>query len=398
MRAGARNDRVQLGLEVLLSERFELLRGRRCGLLANPTSVTPGLEHAIDALQRLPGTELRRLFAPEHGLRGEAQDMVAVDERRDAASGLPIHSLYGAGVGSLRPPREALEDLEVLIYDVQDIGCRFYTFAATLSYCMDAAATTGTQVLVCDRPNPIDGVAVEGGRLEAGFESFVGALPVPIRHGLTVGELARLHARRANLDIDLQVLPLQGWSRSMTYEHCGIPWVLPSPNMPTVDTARVYPGMCLVEGTNCSEGRGTTRPFELAGAPWLSGQQLERDLRSLHLPGLGVRACSFRPTFQKHAGQSCGGVQLHVTDPQRFRPVLTGVAFLWAARKQAPERFAWRSEEYEFVREHPAIDLLAGSPRLREGIEAGLDPYAIAAHWDEEDSDFRSEREEFLLY
>lgn len=390
--------KVQSGLDGLLANRLGLLRGRRVGLLCNPTAVTAELHHAIDRLHAAPGVQLRRLFGPEHGLRGDAQDMIAVDSEWDAATGLEVVSLYGSSVTSLGPPPGSLDDLDVLVYDIQDIGTRYYTFAATLAYCMDAAAAAGVQVVVCDRPNPLGGEAVEGPLVSPGFESFVGTLPVPVRHGLSVGELARLWATERSLDLDLVIEPAAGWRRCDLFAATGLPWVLPSPNMPTADTALVYPGMCLVEGTELSEGRGTTRPFELAGHPALDPLALAGALRGLALPGVSFRACSFRPTFQKHAGRVCGGVQLHVTDERSFRPWLTGVAFLCAARTLLGEDFAWRARPYEFVGEIPAIDLLAGSPALRHGVEAGTDPRALGAAWGDEEQEFLRRREGVLLY
>ena len=389
---------VRSGLERLLDDARPLVSGRRAALLVNPTAVTARLEHAADLLQSLPGTRIMRLFGPEHGIRGEAQDMISVSSERDPGSGLDVISLYGKDENSLRPGPGSLDDLDVLIYDIQDIGTRFYTFAATLALCREAAAAAGVQVLVCDRPNPLNGLAIEGGLPRPDLRSFVGWLPVPVRHGLTVGELARLYCKKARLDLDLEVLEMEGWHRDLFFDQTGLPWVMPSPNMPTPDTALVYPGMCLVEGTELSEGRGTTRPFELVGAPFLDAQELARRLRKMDLPGVLFRACSFVPTFHKHAGRSCHGVQLHVTDPRSFKPVLTGVAVLTASRSLGGALFQWRYAAYEFVTDRPAIDLLAGSPRLRKGIEAQVHPRELESEWLREDRLFREEREEFLLY
>jgi len=390
---------VRTGLERLLAEELPRLRGRRVALLINPTAVTARLQHAADLLAAAPGVTLVRLFGPEHGIRGDAQDMIAVPGAGDPETGVEVVSLYGAHEDSLSPPPGSLDDVDVLIYDVQDIGTRFYTFAATLARCMDAAAAAGVEVLVCDRPNPIGGVLTEGAwPIAPGYESFVGHFPVAVRHGLTVGELARWHQRTRCPDVALEVLPLEGWRREHHYGDTGLPWVLPSPNMPTVDTALVYPGMCLVEGTNLSEGRGTTRPFELVGAPWLSGPALARELERAGLAGVRFRAGGFTPTFQKHAGRPCGGVQLHVTDPRTFRPVACALAVLVAARKLAPADFAWRAEAYEFVRDKPAIDLLAGSPWLREAIDAGATLPELLQPWREDEHRYQEERRGFLLY
>lgn len=389
---------VRSGLQRLLDEELRRVRGCRVGLLCNQTAVDRSLAHAADLLAAAPGVRLVRLFGPEHGVWGEAQDMVGVDGGIDRWTGLPVVSLYGHDEGSLAPGAEALSGLDVLVYDVQDVGSRYYTFAATLGKAMRVAAAAGVRVVVADRPNPLGGLAVEGGVVRAGFESFVGEHPISVRHGLTVGELALLYHRRLGIGDEPEVVVLEGWDRAAAWEDTGLPWVLPSPNMPTPDTAWVYPGACLVEGTTLSEGRGTTRPFELVGAPWLDGRDLAARLEAYGLPGVRFRPAVFAPTFQKHAGQTCGGVQLHVTDRGAFAPVATGVALLAAARAAAPERFSWREEPYEFRSDRPAIDLLAGNDELRRRLEAGEDPRDIARSWEDEEREFRALREGCLLY
>ncbi|MCU0225354.1 MAG: DUF1343 domain-containing protein [Acidobacteria bacterium] len=385
------------GIEVLCGREAGLLRGARVGLIAHPASVTRGLAHAAEALA-VAGARVVRLFAPEHGSGGGAQDMVAVDERRDALTGLPVVSLYGDDEASLTPTDAALAGLDLLVADLADVGARYYTFYATIVRALGAAARAGLRVVVCDRPNPLGGVLIEGNLVGPGYRSFVGELPVPNRHGMTVGELCRFAAVERGLELDLTVVPCAGWSRAQWWDATGLPWVLPSPNMPTLETATVYPGMCLVEGTNLSEGRGTTRPFELAGAPWLDGRALAAQLERWGLPGVAFRPVRFRPAFQKHAGSECQGVQLHVTDRLAFRPVLTGVAFLAAARAQDPARFRWRTEPYEFVSDRPAIDLLAGGPGWREAIETGVEPAVMAAAWAADEAAFARIREPSLLY
>ncbi len=370
----------------------------RVGLVAHPASVDRQARHAVELLLARSDLRLVRLFAPEHGIRGEAQDMEPVRESRDPASGLPVVSLYGADAASLRPRPADLEGLDAVLYDLQDVGARYYTFVYTLSFLMEAAREAGIPVVVLDRPNPIGGVAVEGPVLRPGHESFVGRFPLPVRHGMTTAELALLFRREQRVGGDLRIVPLEGWRRSMQYEDTGLVWVAPSPNMPTPATARVYPGGCLVEGTNLSEGRGTTRPFELVGAPWLDGTRLADALRSEGLTGASFRATSFRPEFQKHAGRSCGGVQVHVVDPLRFRPFETYLAILREARIQAPDSFAWRREPYEFETDRPAIDLLLGRSDLRPMIEAGAPVDEMARAWREELEEFRSTRASFLLY
>lgn len=389
---------VQTGLARLATDGSALLEGRRIGLLVNPTAVDAELRHAIDLLTARGDLRITALFGPEHGVRGDAQDMIEVDDARDLRSGLPVHSLYGATEATLSPTPAMLDDIDVLIYDVQDIGSRYYTFVWTMVLAMRACAKAGKSFVVLDRPNPIDGVHIEGGAITPGYESFVGLVSCPNRHGMTAGEIARWRHKVEKLDLELAVISMRGWQRDMHFDHTGLPWVMPSPNMPTVDTALVYPGMCLVEGTELSEGRGTTRPFELAGAPYLDGHRLAADLTAMELPGVKVRPVVFTPMFHKHAKEGCGGVQLHVTNRETFRPYLTGVAFLKACYDQSPAAFRWRSKAYEFVDKLPAIDLLAGSPAVREGIEAGQSLDELAARWPRDEGAFADERAEFLLY
>jgi uncharacterized protein YbbC (DUF1343 family) len=379
--------RVRTGLERLVVGEIPALRGRRIGLIANPTAVDPELRHAVDLLA---GAGLTTLFGPEHGLRGDAQDMVGVDMARDARTGLPVWSLYGHDEASLSPTPAMLDGLDVLVYDVQDVGSRYYTFVWTMVLAMRAAARAKIAFAVLDRPNPIGGVLVEGGAIAPGFESFVGLVSCPNRHGLTAGEIARWRADVEKLDVELHVIEMEGWTRAMYFEDTGLPWVMPSPNMPTRDTALVYPGMCLVEGTEASEGRGTTRPFEIAGAPGVDGNALAEALATL--PGLIARPLVFTPMLQKHAKTACGGVQLHVTDRDAFRPYHTGVAFLRALRP------VWRTRAYEFVDTIPAIDLLCGSAQVREGIDAGASLEDLASTWRDAERAWDEERRKWLLY
>jgi len=366
------------------------------GLICNATSVDAQLRHAMELLR--PRTELVALFGPEHGVRGDAQDMVGVDTAVDRTTGLPVHSLYGNTEASLAPTAEMLSDLDVVVFDIQDVGSRYYTFVWTMVLAMRACARAGKAFVVLDRPNPIGGHQVEGPGIEPGFESFVGLVSCANRHGMTPGEIARWRHAVEKLDVELAVITMRGWQRDMWFEHTGLPWVLPSPNMPTVDTALVYPGMCLVEGTELSEGRGTTRPFEIVGAPHLDGQKLRASLDAMRLPGVGFRPLTFTPQFQKHSGVACEGVQLHVTDAAAFRPYRTAIAVLKAVHDLEPERFAWRSKAYEFVDAIPAIDLLAGSTALRAGIEGGANLDDIARDWPRAEAAFLEERSEYLLY
>ncbi len=390
--------RVVPGLEVLAARRFRPLAGRRVGLVCNPTAVTRGLVHAADLLHAAPGVRLAALFGPEHGVRGDAQYMAAVGGEADARTGVPAHSLYGETPESLKPSADQLRGLDLLVFDVQDVGARYYTYQATMMLCMEAAAAAGLGFVVLDRPNPIGGVRVEGPRLRPGFESFCGLHDLAVRHGMTVGELALLFRAERNLALDLEVVPCRGWRRATRFRETGLPWVFPSPNMPTPETALVYPGMCLLEGTNLSEGRGTTRPFELFGAPWLDGARLADALARERLPGVLFRPASFVPTWDKHAGVRCHGVELHVTDPDRFLAFRTGLAAVLHARRQVPARFAWRTETYEFVSGILAFDLLCGSAREREAIEAGATLSELARPLQPEERAFARRREPYLRY
>ncbi len=364
---------MKTGLACLLDDPRRHLGDGRVGLVANPTTVNQELRHGTHLLHEHPDVNLVLLFGPEHGITSAAQDMIGVGDEQDPVTGLPVVSLYGATFESLSPTPEQLERIDVLVFDIQDVGSRYYTYAATMALCMRAAAKTGTRVVVLDRPNPIGGTQIEGGGLDEGLENYCGLYPVPQRHGMTVGELARLYNTTFGIGCELDVVACVGWQREQYFDQTGLPWVLPSPNMPTLDTAIVYPGMCLLEGTNLSEARGTTRPFELFGAPFVDGNKLAAELRGYELPGMLFRPCSFEPAFHKHAGATCGGVQLHVTDRRAFLPYRTGVAVLTAVRKLWPDQFAWRTDTYEFRSDVPAIDLLTGRASVREAIDRADD-------------------------
>jgi uncharacterized protein YbbC (DUF1343 family) len=387
------------GLFVLSTKlKFAPLAGQRVGLVTHTAAVAPdgdGRVHSTaDLLARETSFELAALFGPEHGLTGEAQDLIGVAGNTWAR--IPVHSLYGDTFDSLKPTTGQLRGLDVLVIDLQDVGSRYYTFQATMLYCLEAAAAVGLSVIVLDRPNPLGG-AIEGPTIRPGFESFIGVHPIPIRHGMTIGELAKLYQAERVPNVDLTVVPCHDWQRNDDWPVL-MPWVPPSPNMPTRDTARVYPGMCLVEGTNLSEGRGTTRPFEYVGFPGIDPHRLAEKLRASGLAGVDFLPVSFRPTFQKHAGQNCGGVFLIVTDRDGFRPVRTGLAVLCAFRELLGDRYQWRTETYEFVSHIPAIDLLFGSDRERRAIEAGQSWQEIAADWEPEEAAFAERRRTFLIY
>lgn len=392
------NHRAYTGLDVLCREHFRRLAGRKVGLVTHAAAVDAQFQSAAELIGRAPSVRLTALFGPEHGLHGHAQDLVGVADAAPHSAGVPCHSLYGATVESLRPTPEQLRGLDLLVIDLQDIGSRYYTFQATMLYCLEAAARQGLPILVLDRPNPLGGEQIEGPLLRPGFESFVGPHSLPIRHGLRMGELALLYREERRLDVLLEVIRCEGWQRGMTFEQTGLPWVLPSPNMPTLETAFVYPGQCLLEGTNLSEGRGTTRPFEICGAPWIPATLLADFLRQKSLPGVVFRPLWFEPTFHKFQGQVCGGVQVHVLKRDAFRPVQTGLTLLVALRKLSEARFQWRTETYEFVSDRPAIDLLFGSERERLALEADVPAHELAETWKAEEEEFRRRREAILLY
>ncbi len=389
---------MKTGLEVLLESGSARIRGRHIGLLAHPASVNRDLETAACCLREAAGAKSVRLFAPEHGIGASAQDMIAVEEAWDPITGFPVVSLYGDDEASLTPKVSDLEGLDLLLCDLQDVGSRYYTFSATLIRCLAPAAEAGLPVLVLDRPNPLGGVAVEGNRVAPSFFSFVGEIPIPNRHGLTMGEIARAAVSMRGIDVDLEVLPMEGWNRAWYWDETGLPWVLPSPNMPTPETALVYPGACLLEGTNLSEGRGTTRPFEIVGAPWIAARALADSLNALGLEGVLFRPLTFEPAFHKHAGTLCGGVQYHVHDRQAFSPLLAGLALLIEARKQDPDSFRWRRETYEFVSDRLAIDLLAGTDAWRRGIENGATARDLAEEYARSEEEFLEERRSWLIY
>jgi len=386
---------VQSGLDVLVHHRLGLLRGRRFGLLAHQASVDARLDHAADLLRHVRGARLAALFAPEHGLWGAAQDLVHIPLARDPHTGMRVVSLYGE---RREPTAAMLRGLDVLVIDLQDVGARYYTYQWTTALAMRACARAGVRVLVLDRPNPLGGEIVEGNIPDPAFASFVGLYPLAARPGMTLGEIAR-HLQQAHaLGGAVDVVGLRGWRRSMLWEDTGLPWVAPSPNMPTLDTARVYPGGCLIEGTNMSEGRGTTRPFEWVGAPWLDAHDYAEALAAERLPGVVFRPARFRPTFQKWADHVCGGVQLHVTDRARFKPFLTGLAVVAAARRLAPRAFRWRRPPYEFERRRLPIDILLGTDRIRRALEQGASLRSIERGWQPDLARWRRRRAAALLY
>jgi uncharacterized protein YbbC (DUF1343 family) len=387
---------VKLGLETLLEGKADLLQGGRVGLICNQASVNHELRHAADLFYEHPNVDLRGLFGPQHGIRGDVQDnMIETEHTMDRETGLPIHSLYS----ETREPSEAmLDDLDVLVFDMQDVGCRIYTFAYTMANCMRAARKFGKRVIVCDRPNPINGVAVAGNVLEPEHTSFVGQFPIPTRHGMTLGELAQMFNQHFGINCELEVVKMLDWDRNLWHDQTDAPWVMPSPNMPTLDSATVFPGTVHFEGTQLSEGRGTTRPFELVGAPYVNAEKYAGKLNELNLPGTFFRSCIFRPTFQKQAGLSCGGVQVHVTDRNAFEPVITGVALVKIAYDLYPAEFRWKDPPYEYVYDRNPFDVIAGTSSIRGAIESGSAISDIRAAWIGGLEAFTNARKPHLLY
>ena len=387
---------VRLGLERLLDgPDRKLIKGQRIGLVCNPASVDSRLIHVSDRLATGDWT-LTALFGPQHGFRSDLQEnMIESPHAHDARRRVPVHSLYSE---TREPTAEMLADVDVLVIDLQDVGTRIYTYIYTMANCLRAARRHGIRVVVCDRPNPINGDVIEGATLDPEYESFVGQFAIPMRHGLTIGEAARVFNDHFGINAAVDVVPMDGWSRAMYYDATGLPWVLPSPNIPTLDTAIVYPGAVLFEGTLLSEGRGTTRPFELIGAPWIDGERFAEALNARRLPGVYFRPAFFEPTFHKHAKVLCGGCQVHVTDREAFEPMRVAVEMLAEFRREAPSEKLWRDPPYEYEHVKPPIDILYGSDRLRTGIDAGEDPASIVKDWRRDEEAFRELRRTFLLY
>ncbi|MBU1138046.1 MAG: DUF1343 domain-containing protein [Proteobacteria bacterium] len=386
---------ISIGLENLADSGL-LLKNKRLGLLCNQASTDRGLRHSRDVLRELYGDGLTCLFSPQHGFFSEKQDnMIESDHQKDPVSGLPVFSLYGE---TRKPDAAMFEDLDVLLIDIVDVGTRVYTFLYTMAYCLEAAAEYGKQVVVLDRPNPVGGAAVEGNILNADCASFVGLYPIPMRHGMTFGELALFINKEFKVGADLQVVSMQGWQRSMLFRDSGFPWVSPSPNMPTPETALVYPGQVIWEGTNCSEGRGTTLPFELVGAPfWEHAPLLER-LTAIDLPGCWFRPLVFQPTSGKWAEHPCVGFQLHVTDPVAFLPYRTSLALLQAVMQCWPEEFAYKQPPYEYEFKRLPMDLILGDSTLRRKLEEGYSVLDLERTWQPGLDRFLEQRKKYLLY
>lgn len=385
-----------IGLDLIEKLWPKNLRGARVGLVVHPASVNHKLVHAVEVFKRSKKFHLTSLFGPQHGILGQTQDnMIEWEGFRDPVTSIPVYSLYGK---TRKPTPEMLANIDVLVIDLQDVGARYYTFIWTLELCMQACKEAGKTLMVLDRPNPINGLVTEGPMLKPEFASFVGLRPLTVRHGMTVAEIGAYLQDTFHPDLNFRIIPMQGWKREMWFDETRLPWVLPSPNMPTLDTALVYPGMCLFEATNISEGRGTTRPFEIFGAPFIHAETLVNVLKEFKLPGVIFRPLSFQPTFQKYAGALCHGAQIHVTDWMKFKPFKTGVAILKAIHNTYPRYFAWNQPPYEYEEIELPIDILAGSNRLRKDIEAWANIDTMEAWWKEEAKAFEKTRRKYFLY
>jgi uncharacterized protein YbbC (DUF1343 family) len=386
--------KVKLGLERLLSEKKHLLKGKRVGLICNHASVDHKYRLAADSFLEDEEIKLEAVFGPQHGLNTDVQDNM-IETPHATYRGIPAFSLYSE---TRKPTSEMLEKIDTLVFDLQDVGCRVYTYIYTMANSMQACAETGKEFIVLDRPNPIGGIEIEGNLVEKGYESFVGMYPITMRHGMTAAELALMFNQEFGIGCDLKIVKMQSWKRSYFYDETDCPWVMPSPNMPTVDTAVVFPGTVFFEGTQVSEGRGTTRPFEIVGAPYINARTLSEEMNSLKLPGVIFRPINFIPTFHKHAGKSCGGVFLHVTDRKEFKPVLAGIALLKTIHDLYPSEFRWKEPPYEYVFDKNPFDVIAGTDKIRKQIESGQKIQQIASSWKENEASFAKIRHKYLLY
>ena len=389
--------RTRLGIERLLNEKIDIIRGSRVGLVCNQASVLPDtFVHAADAFAAARDFQLTTLFGPQHGIRGDVQyNMIETPHEIDKRTGIMVYSLYSE---VREPTEEMLADLDTIVVDLQDVGCRIYTFVYTMANCMMAAKKFGKRVVVCDRPNPIGGIGVEGNITEHEFKSFVGEFELPTRHGMTIGELARMFNGHFGIGCDLEVVEIENWTRDMWGDETGLQWILPSPNIPDVDTCVVFPATVHVEGTELSEGRGTTLPFLLNGAPFIDPYKWAAELRKFDFPGVAFREAYFRPTFCEFAGETCGGVQIHVTDRNAFTPVIVGVAVVKTVYDMYPDKFQWRQNAYEYVFDKNPFDVVCGTDKIRKHIEAGTDLATIEAEWQDGLANFTAARQEFLLY
>jgi uncharacterized protein YbbC (DUF1343 family) len=385
---------IKTGLEIFI-ENSEKYKKRGIALIANQTSVTGDLLYSWDVL-REKGIHIKRIFTPEHGIFSTEQDQVAVGKQPEIDC--ETFSLYGDSYNSLIPDGGSLDDIDLVLFDIQDVGARYYTYVNTMALFMERISGRGIEMMVLDRPNPLGGVAIEGPLLQDDYRSFVGILPVAVRHGMTPGELALLYEDTHKLDLSLTVTRMRGWKRGMLFHETGLPWIAPSPNMPTDETACLYPGFCLVEGTNLSEGRGTTMPFKLIGAPYIEPYRLSESLNAVNLGGVHFRPVFFKPTFNKYSSEVVGGIYVHITDREAFSPFLTGVALIKTVRDMYGEAMIFLKDVYEFNDRHPAFDLLTGSSVIREMIDSGCSLDDIRESWRADEIAFRKVKREFNLY
>ena len=388
-----------LGIDRLFTEYRHLIEGKRIGFLGHQASLNSKGEHALKILLSCKDWRVTTLFGPEHGFDTKAEDMVAVDSSTDKKTGLQIYSLYGHSEASLKPTPEMFQNIDVLVVDLQDIGSRYYTYVWTAVLCMQTAAKVGKTVIVCDRPNPLNGCTVEGELIQEGYNSFVGLYSIPVRHGMTIGGLTHFVNDVHEIDCDLKIIPMEGWNREWYWDQTGLKWTNPSPNMRSLTAAILYPGMCLLEGTNVSEGRGTETPFEWFGSPWIDSKELISALAEQNIEGLDFEPVSFTPTMQKWVKTKCNGVKIFIRDRKIFKPYYAGIALLWTLHSLYSEKgFAWRSDAYEFVEETPAIDLLTGGSYVREAIQRHLPLQELMEWVDESPETFLRQRRPYLLY
>lgn len=389
---------IETGLDQLENSDFKVLQNKKVALLAHPASINKKKEHILKLFHQNK-INLTQLFGPEHGLLGEAQDMEAVASGTDKLTGLPVRSLYGSTEASLKPQEEDFKNIDSIVCDLQDVGARYYTYIYTIAFCMELAAQMNKEVIVLDRPNPINGVDIEGNLINSGFESFVGAYSIPNRHAMTVGELALYFNKYENINCNLKVIPMNNWKRSLYFDQTNLPWVYPSPNMRTLEAALIYPGMCLIEATEISEARGTDRPFEWIGAPFINGEELSKTMNNCQLPGLSFKPVQFKPSFQKCANEVCHGVEIIVSEREKMQATLTGLVLIAVIKKLYPEHFQWREKPYEFVEDIPAIDLLTGNTDFRKTLESDYEISDILKKFDyETPKDFLKKRRDVLLY
>ena len=389
--------RTRLGIEILLDEKLEVLRGQRVGLVCNQSSVLPDtFHHAADVFHENAKINLTTLFGPQHGIRGDVQyNMIETPHVRDSRTGIMVYSLYSE---TREPTEEMLADVDTIVVDLQDVGCRIYTFVYTMANCMRAAKKFGKRVVVCDRPNPINGNAIEGNITEDAFRSFVGQFALPTRHGMTIGELAKMFNEHFGIGCELEVVEMTRWTRNMWGDQTGLPWILPSPNVPDVDTCVVFPATVHIEGTELSEGRGTTLPFFLNGAPFIDPYAWAAELRKFDIPGVAFREAYFRPTFCEFAGETCAGIQLHVTDREAFTPVILGIAMVKTAYEIYPDKFQWRQSDYEYEFGKNPFDVICGTDKIRKQIESEVALKEIDDSWNEGLKGFKEARKPYLLY